>query len=140
VTKDVVITKPGKMFIPNKYLPSNYINRVPIGFAQYDVYSGLAADKTMKSVINNFMFKHIGVLSKTARSKQKSEKGNSIEQTYSDLVDELVSSQNELREELAKDHIVKESKSGMARVTNMINKITELKAELGFVRTKLPID
>jgi len=32
-TKDVVITKSGKMFIPNKYLPSNFINRVAIGFA-----------------------------------------------------------------------------------------------------------
>jgi len=37
-------------FIPTKYLPSKFISRTTLGGAIYDVYSGLAADKTMKSV------------------------------------------------------------------------------------------
>jgi hypothetical protein len=52
-SKDAAINKQQmekQPFIPNKYLPSKFISRTTLGAATYDIYSGLAADKTMKSV------------------------------------------------------------------------------------------
>ena len=46
-------------FIPEKRIPSNFINRTQVGDASYDVYSGLASSKNMKAVQNNFLFKFI---------------------------------------------------------------------------------
>lgn len=124
-------------FIPNKYLPANFINKISIGELTYEVYSGLAADKTMKSVINNFMFKHVQSLPKAAR--QADDKGDE-EQVYQDLAEQLITAQQALRDELAKESTVKESKSGMARINQMCQQISKLKSDLYTARMALPID
>lgn len=75
-TKDAVITKQvnKQPFIPTKCIPAMFVNQVSIGDLTYDVYTGLATEKTMKCIQNNFMFKHVALASKLARSKETEEK------------------------------------------------------------------
>lgn len=76
----------------------------------------------MKSVLNNFMFKHVTMESKCARNRDV-KKDNNLEQTFSETAEELINAQNQLREELMKDSTVKDSKSGMARIVTMCDSI-----------------